>query len=84
MGTPNKMPMSAESYPLTNSQMVHFRWLCSDAECAATMAKTVAELMRGAVVWWADLPLWQTVYHVQCKRLGEGAVVVLRVWPQPE
>lgn len=80
-----KMPLTAMSYPKTgSSKMVTLRWVCSSPESAAELARSVGSWVRAGLVWWDDLPLWQATFHLTCKRLADGAVVELRLWPQPE
>lgn len=78
------MPMTAMSWPTTNPQKVTMRWVCADPETAATLARSVQQWVAGALVWWDGLPAWQATYHLTCKKIGAGAVVELRMWPQPD
>lgn len=78
-----KIPKMAESHPMTHPQMATLRWSCSDPQCAADLARTVAELMRGAMLSWDGLPLWQATCHIQAKKFGGHAEVLLRLWPEP-
>lgn len=64
--------------------MVTMRWLAASPEDGAKIARDVSNIVIGSLVWWNDLPLWQATFHVQCKKLGDGAVVMLRLWPEPE
>jgi len=65
-------------------RMVSLTWSCSDPETAATLARSVADLLRGARVRWEGLPGWQTRFHVLCRKKGAAAEVGLLVWPEPE
>lgn len=79
-----KMPTTAESWPKNSSTMLTLRWLCSSPEDAALLARSVSSWVQASLVWWDSLPLWQATYHLTCKKCADGAVVELRLWPQPE
>jgi len=65
-------------------RMTTWTWSCDNPETAATLARSIADLVRGASVRWEGLPGWQTRFHVMCKRKGGGAEVGLLLWPEPE
>jgi len=81
---PWKMPKTAMSWPKTSSKMMTMRWVCGDTESAAVLARSVASWVAASAMWWDGLPLWQATFHLSCKKLGDGAVVELRLWPQPD
>jgi len=64
--------------------MVTMTWSTSDPETAASLARTVAELIRGGHVRWEGLPGWQTNFHVTCRKTPRGPEVGLLLWPQPD
>jgi len=63
--------------------MMTWTYRCSDRETAAQLARTLAELLRGAQVRWEGLPGWQTRFHVLAKWKNGEAEVGLLVWPEP-
>lgn len=65
-------------------RMLTMTWSCSDPETAASLARSVCDLLRGACVRWEGLPGWQTRFHATCKKKGNAAEVGLLLWPEPE
>jgi len=84
MDTRAMLSKSRESRPLSNARMVTMRWTCPSPESAAELARSVESWVCASLLWWDGLPLWQANHHVTCKKFGEGAVVELRLWPEPE
>jgi len=64
--------------------MLTWTYHCSDKETAAALARTIAELIRGAAVRWEGLPGWQTHFHVTCKMVRGSPQVGLLIWPEPD
>jgi len=64
--------------------MMTWTFQCSERETAAQLARTLAELVRGAQVRWEGLPGWVTRFHVTCKTAPCGALVGLLLWPEPD
>jgi len=64
--------------------MMTWTYQCDGPETAAHLARTLAELVRGARVRWEGLPGWETHFHVTCKKKGAAAEVGLLLWPEPD
>jgi len=72
-------------YPTSWSpRMLTMTWTSATPEDAAGLARSVADLLRGAAVSWEGLPLWQLRFHVTCRKKGAAAEVGLLLWPEPE
>jgi len=67
-----------------SSRMLTLTYPCSDRETAAHLARTLAELARGALIRWEGLPGWETRFHVKAvHKHGADPQVTLLLWPEP-
>jgi len=64
--------------------MLKMSWWSPTPEDASYLARQVADLVRAAKCQWEGLPLWETCFHVTCKKSGEGGLVTVSLWPQPD
>jgi len=81
--TPKGMEMMSPMPKSWSPRMLQMSWPAPDPETAAILARSVADLLRGASVAWEGLPGWETRFHVLCRKQSSGARVAALVWPEP-